>query len=218
MIGSVGILRAGMWLAWSAFALYLIYIATLFAGGVAVGVPREPFLTAAEILSIVGAVLQVALFGTIHSAAPTHLRFFSLMALAWMVAMAAVTSSVHFVQLTVARRIDVVAVTELRYVFGWEWPSLLYGLELVAWHLLLGLSLIFAAPVFAGKGRLALVRVGLYLAGGLCLLGIIGPAVGNLSWRFIGVFGYGVILPVVFLLLGFVFRDSGRQHLEPHGP
>lgn len=208
MIASRRVLKSGMWLAWATFALYIVYIATLLAGGVAIGVPREPYLAGAEVLTIVGAVLQVALFAAIHISTPSHLRLFSLLALAWMIAMAAVTIPVHFIQLTVERHLDLATMPQLRYVFGWEWPSLLYAAELTAWHLLFGLSVAFAAPVFQGAGRLAVVRAGLYVTGALCLLGLVGPAVGNLNWRFVGVFGYGVLFPITCLLLGFVFRNS----------
>ena len=203
-----GVLLLGMWLAWSTFALYVAYVVVLFAGGVALGVPKEPYLAGAEVLTIVGALLQVALFAAIHASSPYDRRIFSLLALGWMVAMAAVTMTVHFVQLTVGRRIDLTTMPDLRYVFGWEWPSLLYGAELAAWHLLFGLSALFVAPVFQGSGRAALVRIGLYATGALCLFGLVGPAVGDLAWRFVGVFGYAFVFPITCLVLGFVFRDT----------
>ncbi len=205
------ILLFGMWMAWSVFALYLVYIATLFAGGVATGVPREPYLAAAEVLTTVGAVLQVALFVAIHESTRPSRRIFSLTALGWMFAMATLTMAVHVAQLTVGRRIDLGATPDLAAVFGWTWPSLLYAVELTAWHLLFGLSLVFAAPIFEGHGRATIVRLGLYAAGALCLVGLIGPAVGNLAWRFIGVFGYGVVFPIVCVVLGLVFRDAARE-------
>ncbi len=208
MTGSRALLRFAMWMAWATFALYVVYIATLFAGGVATGVPTEPYLATAEILTAVGAVLQVVLFAAIHATTRPPTRIFSLIALGWMFAMATLTVAVHVGQLTVGRRIDPAAMPQLRYVFGWQWPSLLYAVELTAWHLLFGLSLLFAAPVFGGGGRPAVVRVGFYAAGALCLIGFIGPAAGNLSWRFIGVFGYGVVFPVVCVILGMVFRDA----------
>jgi hypothetical protein len=209
------VLRFGMWMAWSVSALYVVYIATLFAGGVASGVPREPYLSVAEVLTTVGAVLQVALFAAIHECTRPGRRIFSLTALGWMFAMATLTMAAHVAQLTVARRIDLTAIPDMSYVYGWEWPSLLYAIELTAWHLLFGLSLLFAAPVFAGRGRPATVGLGLYLAGALCLIGLIGPAVGNLGWRFIGVVGYGVVFPAVCVVLALVFRDAAQESAMP---
>jgi hypothetical protein len=110
----------------------------------------------------------------------------------------------------VARRIDLAATPELARLFGWEWPSLLYAIELVAWHLFLGLSLLFAASAFRGRGAQAAARIGLRVNGSLCIIGLVGPALGNLNWRMIGVFGYGVVFPIVCVVIGLVFK-----RLEP---
>ncbi len=197
-----------MWSAWALAALYAVYIATLFAGGVAVGVPVEPYLAAAEILTAISGLLQVALIAAIHQSAPAEARISSLMALVWMAVMAGLTMTVHVVQLTAGRQIDPAAMPDFRYVFGWEWPSLLYAMELAAWHLFFGLSLLFAAPAFRGGGLEAAVRVGLIVAGALCLVGLVGPAVGDLNWRMIGVVGYGLLFPVVCVLLGLSFQRA----------
>lgn len=177
--------------------LYPVYIVVLFAGGVAKGVPRDPFLAAAEVLTISGAVLQVALFATIDASAPRRAKVFTRQAFAWMVVMAALTTSVHFVELTVSRRVDRSAAPALDRIFGWEWPSLLYGVELAAWHVFFGLALLCAAPAFPGRGAQAVVRTGLIVGGLLCLAGVVGPAIGDLRWRLFGALGYAVVFPVV---------------------
>jgi hypothetical protein len=208
MTGPRPVLLLGMWSAWALAALYGVYIATLFAGGVAVGVPAEPYLAAAEVLTAVSGLLQVALIAAIHQCAPAEARISSLMALVWMSVMAGLTMTVHVVQLTAGRQIDLAAMPDFRYVFGWEWPSLLYAMELAAWHLFFGLSLLFAAPAFRGGGLDAAVRVGLIVAGALCLVGLVGPAVGDLNWRMIGVVGYGLVFPVACVPLGLSFRRA----------
>jgi hypothetical protein len=203
-----------MWTGWSLFALYLAYAASLFAGGVAEGVPKDPWLAVAEVLDILSALLQVVLIATIHECAPHRARGLILVALGWMLVLAGLTAGVHFVMLTVGRQIDPAAFPGYARVFGWEWPSLLYGVELVAWHLFFGLSLLFAAPAFRGPGRQKVVRTGLRAAGALCIIGLAGPTVGNLDWRMIGVFGYGVVFPFVCIAIGLVFRDSPASDEE----
>jgi hypothetical protein len=206
--GTRRVLLLGMWTAWTIVVLYVVYIAVLFAGGVAAGVPREPYLATAEILTSVGALIQVGLLALIHDCAPPRAKTLSLVATGWMLLMAGLTVSVHFVQLTVARRIDLAATPEFARLFGWEWPSLLYAIELLAWHLFLGLSLLFAASAFRGRGAQAAVRIGLRVSGSLCIIGLVGPALGNLNWRMIGVFGYGVVFPSVCVVLGLVFKRA----------
>lgn len=206
--GSSRALLLGRITAWAVASLYVGYIAVLFAGGVTRGVPREPYLAIAEVLTIVGALLQVALCGSIYEcASPTDKRS-SLIALGWMLVMAGLTITVHFVQLTVGRQIDVVGMPVLARILGWEWPSFLYAIELAAWHLFFGLSLLFAASTFRGRGREALVRSGLRIIGLLCVVGLVGPAVGNLNWRMVGAFAYGVLFPITCVLIALVFRDA----------
>ena len=205
MTGPRATLLLGARLAWGLAALYVVYVATLFAGGVAAGVPVEPYLAAAEILTAVSGVLQVALIAAIYQSAPVEARLSALLALVWMAVMAALTITVHLVQLTVGRQVDVAAMPDYRFIFGWTWPSLLYAVELVAWHLFFGLSLLFAAPAFKGSGAAAAARAGLVVAGVLCLLGLTGLAAGNLAWRMIGVAGYGLVFPISCVAIAMVF-------------
>ena len=54
--------------------------------------------------------------------------------------------TVHLVQLTVVRRIDPSAIQGFQYLFNWHWPSVLYGVDIIAWDIFFGLALLFAAP------------------------------------------------------------------------
>ncbi len=201
-------LRRGMWLAWALVALYAAYIGALFAGGVLRGVPTDPSLAIAEVLTIVGAVLQVFFVAVIHECAPRRRRTMTLVALGWMFVLAGLTLCVHFVMLTAGRQIDPATFPGWARVFGWEWPSLLYAVELAAWHVAFGVSIFFAGCGFQGRGRERVVRYGFRTVGVLCVVGVIGPAVGNLLWRMIGMFGYGVLFPLVCAVAALVFKDA----------
>jgi hypothetical protein len=211
--GERPVLLVGMWAAWSYFALSLAYTAAVVASGAASGAasgrPQDPYWAIAEIVTIVGAPVLVTLMAAIHHCAPLRTRFASVNALAWILVWASLTVTVHFVELAVARRIDMAANPGFPRLFDFfEWPSLLYAVELVAWHLFLGLSLLIAALAFRRRGREAMVRVGLMAAGLLSLGGLIGPIVGDVNWRLIGVLGYGVVFPFVCLVIGLVFRRA----------
>lgn len=114
------------------------------------------------------------------------------------------TMTVHLVQLTVVRRIDPGAVQGFQYLFNWHWPSVLYGIDIVAWDIFFGLALLFAALVFHAAGHAA-VRNGLLIAGAMCLLGIIGPAVNHIALRQIGIIGYAIVC----VPLSKAFRQAG---------
>lgn len=55
------------------------------------------------------------------------------------------------------------------------WPSMLYAAELAAWHVLLGVALVFDALALDECKRLRVIRIGLYSARALCLAGMVGP-------------------------------------------
>jgi hypothetical protein len=128
-----------------------------------------------------------------HQCAPKQAKPFTLVALGWMLAAAAFTIIVHFVGLTVARHIDPATFPGYARIFGWQWPSTFYAIDIVAWDVFFGLSLLFAVPAFAHGRDATLVRRGLILSGSLCLIGLIGPFANALGWRTIGILGYTVV-------------------------
>ena len=84
---------------------------------------------------------------------------------------------------------------------GIVWPSRTYAAELLAWDVFLGLALVFAAPVFEGGDGERAVRRALWLCGGLCLVGTVGPLVGDMRLQLPGILGYAGVLPVLSFLL-----------------
>ena len=105
----------------------------------------DPYLAVAEVLILVMAPVMVVLMAAVHACAPAHLRMFSLVAFGWMLVAACLTMTVHVVELVVARRVEPEAVPGFARLFDFAWPSMLYAVDIVAWDLLLGLSLVFAA-------------------------------------------------------------------------
>ena len=115
----------GVWSARVIFAIGVAYVVTLTAGFVSLGnlddPLKDPYLAIAELLTIFSALAMVMLMVAIHACAPLRARTFSMTALGWMLATAALTMTVHFVQLTVARRIDPSTVPGFDRLFGWHW-------------------------------------------------------------------------------------------------
>jgi hypothetical protein len=75
-----------------------------------------------------------------------------------MMASAAFTTVVHFVQLTVARHINPATFPGYARILDWRWPSAFYAVDIVAWDVFFGLALLFAVPAFAGRRDATLVR------------------------------------------------------------
>src|SRR3974377_1925764 len=95
-------------------------------------------------------------------------------ALGWMLLMAGFTMTVPLVPLTVVPRIDPSSIHGFQYLFTWQWPSVPYGVDIVAWDIFFGLALLLVAPVFHAAGHVA-VRNGLLFAGTLCPSRTRGP-------------------------------------------
>jgi hypothetical protein len=62
--------------------------------------------------------------------------------------------------------------------------------------------------VFHAAGYVA-VRNGLLIAGAMCLVGVIGPAVNHIALRQIGIIGHAIVWPIVCVLLSKAFRQAG---------
>lgn len=159
----------------------------------------DPILGVMEALTLLSAPLVVALMASIYQTANRDRKVFGVMALVFAGIMAGLTSAVHFVTLTSGRQTDFSVL---------EWPSTLYAVELLAWDIFLGLSLLCAAFVFDGAGIRAISRWSLAATGALSLLGAIGPFIGDMAFQRIGILGYGVGLPIVALVLSRFFHSN----------
>jgi hypothetical protein len=211
--------QLGVWSARSVLVLSVAYAVTLAIGFIALGNLHDPlpdpYRAIAEVLILVLAPAMVALMAAIQACAPRATRVWATMALGWVLAAATVTMTVHLVELTVARRIPAGVVPGQARLLGFEWPSVLYAVDVAAWDLFLGISLICAAFVFTGRRRAA-ARRGLLLSGALCLVGLVGPATDVLAWRAIGILGYILVFPLTCLGLSRAFSSgSGEATARP---
>src|SRR5678815_585100 len=205
--GSHKVLQFGLRSAWANFVLFIVYDLIVITGIViGQGVLKEPYLAIAEVMTLVSAPLLILLMVAIHECAPQSAKVFSLTALAWILLLAGSTVIVHFVNLTLWRQIsDQQKIDYVRFL-GWEWPSMMFAIELVAWHLFFGLSMFFAAFAFKGVGKEKIVKQGLIITGILCIVGLIGPVIGDLKWRMMGIFGYGILFPIICVYIARVFK------------
>ena len=190
----------GRWSSLAVFLLGLCYIAALIIGFATRGLSApiaDPLLAIMEMLTLIAAPFMLVMMAAIHGRAPAERKTLGALAFAFMTLTTGTTSAVHFVNLTATRQLGSGLLV---------WPSPAYALELLAWDVFLGLSLVFAALTFKSSGRETRVKRALLVCGLLCLTGAVGPAVGSMRLQLIGVFAYGGLLPVVGLLLSGIFR------------
>jgi hypothetical protein len=212
----------GMWSCYLVFALGLAYVPTMVAGFVAVGglsapIP-DPYQAAMELMILLLAPALVVAFAALYRYASPSRKTLSLSALVLVALMAGITICVHFVVLTVGRQANETTLPGFGLLFSWTWPSMTYALDIASWDFCLGLALLLIAPVFSGSRLARWVRYGAILSGVLCLAGITGAVIGNMTYRDIGILGYGGVLPVVALLMGRLFSRTPASEEQSASP
>jgi hypothetical protein len=198
--------------------LLTAYALTLAGGLASLESPDDPIggapFRALEVLILALAPGMVALMVAVHAWASREMKPLSLTALAFMTALACVTSAVHIVILTISRHPAFADMTSLHRLISFEWPSMAYVLDILAWDVFFPLSMLFAAPVFSGSPLARSVRILMIVSGVLSLAGLSGVATGDMRLRNIGIVGYVPVFLVIVILLAVLFRQGagGLRH------
>jgi hypothetical protein len=164
-----------------------------------------------EILIIVVSPAMVALTVALHAGATTDRKSLALVSVVFMSMMAAVTCAVHFVVLTLASQPVFVSEPWARLVFSFQWPSVAYALDILAWDVFFPVAALFAAMSVQGSGLVSAVRVLLYASAALAFLGLAGVAAENMQVRNVGIIGYAILFPIAAGLLASFFRKVGIE-------
>jgi hypothetical protein len=201
--------RLGIFSAAATIILLVAYAVTLAMGLASLESPQQPIgdpmFTILEVLIIIMMPAMVALMVTVHAWAPMHAKTLSLTSLVFMGMLAGLTCSVHFCILTLSRQPEFTAQPWLPLVLSFNWPSVVYALDILGWDVFFPLSMLFAAPVFWGTRLAEWIRVLMTASGVLALAGLSGVVVGAMQLRDIGIVGYVGVFLVVTALLGVLF-------------
>lgn len=204
--------------AWAVFFLLVAYAVTLALGLLSLRSPADPigdpYFSLMELLIVAMAPVMVVVMVAVHAYASPGARAYSLPALAFMIVLGGITSGVHFVILTVSRQIASAGFPWASLFFSFEWPSVVYALDILAWDVFFALSMLFAAPVFR-TGQLEKTIRALMIAGGvLSLAGLAGVPLADMSIRNIGILGYVGVSLAIFPLLAVVFGRARERREE----
>jgi len=183
-------------------AAQIAYAGILAAGLATLPSPEaaitEPWFTLMEGLILVIAPLMVVLMAVLHLLTRGSRRLFSLLALVFTALLAGLTSAVHFTILVLSR--DPAMGDAARWL-AFEWPSLVYVLDILAWDIFFALAVLFAAGLFSGGGLAAWIRGLLITSGLLALAGLAGVALADMQIRNIGILGYAAMFPAATVLI-----------------
>ena len=173
----------------------------------------DPYFWVLEVLILLLMPLLIGLAVASHAWAPAERKSLSQLALAFTIAQAVITTSVHFVILAVGRQPAFLAWPQAPLLLSFTWPSVTYALDILAWDGFFAFAVLCAAPVFSGS-RLAIAVRLLYLAAGmLALAGFSGVVTGDMRLRDIGILGYVGVFPIAVLLIaGLFYRDGAVAH------
>lgn len=207
--------RLGIFSAGSFIILGIAYAITLVIGFLSLKSPQQPIgdpmFSILEVIIIVMTPMMLSLVVSVHAWAPPHAKVFSMVAVIFMSLAAGLTCCVHFAILTLTRTPAFSAQPLLPLLLSFKWPSLAYALDILAWDFFFALSMLFAAPVFAGSRLAKSIRMLMTASGGLAIAGLSGVVAGDMQLRNIGIVGYlGLFLLVAFLLLVLFFRTEAR--------
>ncbi len=151
--------------------------------------------------------LFVVVLNSIYDLAAPAQKGLARLALLFGLGFAVLTGAHYFVQLAAVRASIAAGVTDgLVQVVQANPYSAFAALNMLGWTLFLGLAMLCAAPVFAGKGLARVIRYALAATGLICLLGGVGYLVQNTLIVFVTMnpaMGGAVLVTMVALSLYF---------------
>lgn len=193
--------------------LCLVYAFVLSVGLLTLPAPgqqiQQPWFTLMEILILAISPAMVVLTVALHAWAPQERKALALASVVFMSMCAVVTCAVHFAILTLSRQSAFSGEAWSRLVFSFQWPSLAYTLDVLAWDVFFPLAALFAAVTVQGSGLPRVTRGLLFASAALAFLGLAGVPLANMQVRNIGVIGYAVLFPIAAAMLASLFRRAG---------
>jgi hypothetical protein len=210
--------RLGIFSAVATAILLVAYAITLVIGLASLKSPDDPignpWFTMLEVEIIVMMPAIVALFVAVHAWAPKRVKTLSLCSVVFMGVLAGITCSLHFVVLTLSRQAEFADQPWLSLFMSFEWPSVVYALDILAWDIFFAVAILFAAPVFSESRLAAWIRGLMIVSGVLSLAGLSGVVLGSMQWRNIGIVGYVPVFLVVVVLLAILFQRTPPQRSD----
>lgn len=168
----------------------------------------DPYFTAMEVLILLLMPPMIVLAATAHATCVAERKAFSLAALAFVSVLTGVTTSVHASTLVLSRD---PAFDGMSHIFSFEWPSVVYVLDVLAWDYFFALFAASLAFSFGRTGREGWARRTLLVSALLAFAGLWGAATGDMRIRNIGIIGYVPVFTIAVVLMGMHFAQCLQQ-------
>lgn len=199
--------------AFTLFGLGLIYAIVLVLGLLSLNAPtdpiRNPYVSIMEVIIILMTPFMVLFTASIYLKSGSEHKLTNFMSVVFMIIASCITSGVHIVVLSINNHAGAAELPWFQQFFSWEWPSVVYALDILAWDLFFALSILCLIPNYYKRNNVVVTL--LSLTGILSLVGLIGPVISNMQFRLIGVFGYAILFPIACLLIGAqILKNNNR--------
>ena len=194
--------------------LTLVYAVVLAIGLLTLPSPnhpiQNPWFTLMEVLIMAIAPTMVAFMVALHQWVPQERRALSLSAVVFMAMCAVVTCMVHFAILTLSRLPTFADPSIARAVFAFQWPSVAYALDILAWDFFFPIAALLSGASLGGGGEKT-VRWLFVASGLLALVGLVGVPLADMQLRNIGIIGYVLVFPLAAVLMAKRFNCEGEK-------
>jgi hypothetical protein len=208
-------IRIGIVAGASVAILSIVYAFVLSIGLLTLPSPdqpiQNPWFTVMEMLILLIAPAMVMFTVGLHSWAPADRKSLSLLSVIFMSMCALITCCVHFAVLTLSRTPTFTEATWSALVFAFQWPSVVYAMDILAWDIFFPLAALSAAGAIHGAGLAGLARNLLLGSAALAFVGLAGIPMASMNIRNIGIIGYVVLFPIATGMLAIVFKREAAR-------
>lgn len=169
----------------------------------------DPWLTLLELIILVLTPGLMLLAVALHACASGIGRALGLCGVIFVSQTTVITMSIHFTLLTVGGTPDIAGSAWWRTAFAFQWPSVVYALDILAWDVFFALGMACLAFSVGGTRAAPPLRRWLLVSGAVAFAGLVGVFTANMMTRNVGILGYTLfLLPVMYL---------ARRHFEELG-
>ncbi|MDJ0638799.1 MAG: hypothetical protein QNJ20_08195 [Paracoccaceae bacterium] len=196
-----------------ASALLLVVLEILYAVVLILGLSKldgpgapipDPYFTVMEVLILAIMPPLILLAIAVHSSCAPDRKPFAFASVIFIAIATTVTTAVHSSILFLSRA---PAFADMNHVFSFEWPSVVYVLDILAWDVFFAFFAIFLALALDRHGVEGWARRLSFLSGLLAFTGLWGAVAGDMQIRNIGIIGYVGVFPVAALLIALSMKQ-----------
>jgi hypothetical protein len=197
--------------------LCAIYAAALVVGLLTLPAPhvqiQDPWFTLMEVLILLIAPSMVAFSIAIQAWVPGEHRVLGSIAIVFLSICAAITMAVHMVVLVASRHPLFGDSAAMQALFSFQWPSVVYVLDILAWDVAFPIGALAAALAIPRSTQTMAVRRLLFWSAALAFAGLIGVPLDDMQLRNIGVLGYAFLFPIAAGIMAVVFQKASQPRV-----